>query len=316
VIGWLRCAFFGAVVAGFALASIGCGGGATAFAPATPAPVGGNGELTYALSGSPGTLDPLAARSISGQTVIRQIFEPLVASQNEPYGGRRNVPGVAISIHHSADRRVWSLRLRQGLKFQDGRILDAAAVLANERRWVASPVGRALLPGLIGADGPRPDLVRFVFAQPVSDPNSSLGDPRLGLVSPSALSSGSGAASLLRVAKAGSGPFQLSGRPGGTLLLRRNPGWWGSRVGLGPALDEISFRTEPSAAGRLGLLRAGGVQVAGDVGPAAAQLRADPLLGAVGVTGSYPIGIERSVRGIVVSQPQSLAGVWLTGIDR
>jgi ABC-type transport system substrate-binding protein len=313
---WLRCAFVGAVAAVLAGLAIGCGGGATAFPPSGPASTGGNGELSYAIASRPGDLDPLGARSIPEQTVVRQIFEPLIATQSGPYGRRSNVPGIAVSIRHSADRRVWSLRLRPGVRFQDGRILDAPAVLANTRRWLSSPVGQALLPGLIGVDGPRPDLVRFVFAQPISDPNARLGDPRLGLVSPSALSSGPGGGSLLRVAKAGSGPFVLSARPRQTVLLKRSRTWWGSAHGLGPALDEISFRIVPSEAGRVGLLRSGNVQVAGDLGPAAAQLRADPLLSAVGVTSAYSIGIERSVRGIFSSAPQSLAGVWLTGIDR
>jgi ABC-type transport system substrate-binding protein len=121
---------------------------------------------------------------------------------------------------------------------------------------------------------------------------------------------------LLRVAKAGSGPFVLSARPRQTVLLKRSRTWWGSAHGLGPALDEISFRIVPSDAGRIALLRSGNVQVAADLGPAAAQLRADPLLSAVGITSAYPIGLERSVRGILGPAPQSLAGVWLTGIDR
>lgn len=313
---WLRGALVCTVAAVSVLLATGCGGGATAFPPSGPAPAGGNGELAYALPSGPGSLDPLGARSVAEQTVVRQIFEPLVGTLDGPYGRRHGVPTIAVSIRHSADRRVWSLRLRPGMRFQDGRILDAPAVLANARRWRASPVSQTLLPGLIGVDGPRPDLVRFIFSQPISDPNARLGDPRLGLVSPSALSAAPGGPSLLRVAKAGSGPFQLLARPRQTVLLRRSPTWWGSDRGLGPALDEISFRTVPSVAQRLALLRAGTVQVAADLGPAAAQLRVDPLLGAVGVRSGYSIGLERSVRGIDGPAPQSLAGVWLTGIDR
>ena len=314
----LRGTLVGALTALAASVAVGCGDGdATEFSPSGPPPVGGNGELAYAIPSGPGSLDPLSAQSIAEQTVTRQIFEPLVSRLDGPYGRHHGSPGVAVSIRHSADLRVWRLRLRPGVRFQDGRILDAAAVLANTRRWRASPVGQTLLPGLIGADGPRPDLVRFVFGQPVADAQARLGDPRLGLVSPSALSSGSrSGSSLLRVAKAGSGPFQLSSRPGRTVLVKRNRGWWGSRNGLGPALDEVSFRTEASLAGRLALLHAGTVQVAGDVGPAASRLRADPLLNAIAVTSPYPIGLERSVRGIEGPRPQSLSSVWLTGIAR
>jgi ABC-type transport system substrate-binding protein len=250
--------------------------------------------------------------------VTRQIFEPLFASLDGPYGRRRNVPGIALSARPSGDFRVWSLRLRPGIRFGDGRLLDASAVLVNARRWRTSPVGRQLLPGFIASDGPRPDLVRFVFASPMHDLPSRLSDPRLGLVSPAALQPRSGGhALLLRVAQAGSGPFQLAGRPGPEIVLRRNGGWWGSRHGLGPALDQIEFRTVARRASRLAMLRNGSVGVAADVGRAAARrLRTDPLLTAVAVASSHPVGLDRSVRGIVNWRPESLAGAWLTTLGR
>jgi peptide/nickel transport system substrate-binding protein len=307
---------FGVLVLAIPLVS-GCGDGGAARFPAAgnPAEAGGNGTLAYAIPSTPSGLDPLAAGTIAAQTVSRQIFEPLVASIDGPYGQRRNVPGIALTDRHSDDFRVWSLRLRSGVRFGDGRLLDASAVLVNVRRWRASPVGRDLLPGLIAADGPRPDLVRFVFASPMRDLPSRLSDPRLGLVSPPALQPNSGAnVLLLRVAQAGSGPFQLAGRSGPEIVLRRNRGWWGSRRGLGPALDKITFTAEARRRGdRLELLRRGAVEVAADIGRAAAQrLRADPLLTAVSVAGPYAIGLDRSVRGIFTWRPRGLSGVWIT----
>ncbi|MEK6252816.1 MAG: ABC transporter substrate-binding protein [Actinomycetota bacterium] len=313
----LRGALVGALAVAATLAS-GCGAGATRFPAAeSPPRAGGNGELVYAIPAPAGGLDPLAAHTISEQTVARQIFEPLTASLDGPYGRRRNVPGVALSSRHSGDFRVWSLRLRPGVRFQDGRLLDASAVVVNAERWRTSAVGRRL-PSLIAADAPRPDLVRFVFDAPVRDLPARLGDPRLGLVSPAALLPQSGTdASLFRVRQAGSGPFQLSARPSGGVVLERNRGWWGSRRGLGPALDEVAFRAVGSRVGRLVLLRSAAVRVAGDVGRAAAQrLRTDPLLTSIAVASPYPIGLERSVRGIVGWRPVSLSGVWLSVVNR
>lgn len=314
----LRGALIGALAVAATLASA-CGDdGATEFQAAGPSRAGGSGELVYAIPTAPGGLDPLAARTIAAQTVTRQIFEPLVASLDGPYGRRRNVPGIALSSRHSGDFRVWSLQLRPGIRFQDGRLLDASAVLANAQRWRTSAVGRQLLPGLIAADGPRPDLVRFVFDAPVRDLDDRLGDPRLGVISPGALlPQGGTRASLLRVGQAGSGPFQLASRPSGAVVLRRNRGWWGSARGLGPALDGVAFRAVGSLAERLALLRGGSVEVAGEVGPAAAErLRTDPLLTSVALASPNAIGLERSVRGIESWRPQSLSGVWLTGINR
>ncbi len=314
----LRGALLGALAVAAALVC-GCGAGATRFPAAEgPSRAGGNGELVYAIPSSPGGLDPLAARTISAQTVARQIFEPLVASLDGPYGRRRNVPGVALSSRHSGDLRVWSLRLRPGVRFQDGRLLDASAVVVNAERWRTSIVGRSLLPGLIAADAPRPDLARFFFAAPMLDLTTRLADPRLGLVSPAALLPQSGtAASLVRASQAGSGPFELSSRPTGGVVLERNRGWWGSRRGLGPALGQVAFRVVHSRVGRLVLLHTGGVRVAGDVGSAAARrLQADPLLTSVAIDSPYPIGLERSVRGIVTWRPSSMSGVWLSVVNR
>lgn len=315
----LRGALVGALAMATALAS-GCGDDeATQFAAAgNPQRAGGNGELVYAIPSAPGGLDPLAATTISTQTVTRQIFEPLVASLDGPYGRRRGVPGLALSTRHSADFRVWSLRLRPGIRFQDGRLLNASAVLVNAERWRTSAAGQRLLPGLIAADGPRPNLVRFVFAGPFRNLASRLTDPRLGIVSPTALLPQSGTrASLLRVGQAGSGPFQLDARPTGAVVLTRNRGWWGSARGLGPALDAVAFRAIGRRASRLALLRDGSVRAAGDVGRTAAErLRADPLLTSVAPASPYAIGLERSVRGIDDWRPQSLSGVWMTSINR
>jgi glutathione transport system substrate-binding protein len=305
---------FGVLAVAIPLIS-GCGDGESALpAAGNPPRAGGNGELTYVIPSAPSGLDPLAADTIAAQTVSRQIFEPLVASLDAPYGRRRKVPGIALSARHSGDFRVWSLRLRPGIRFEDGRLLDASAVLANARRWRTSPIGRRLLPGFIASDGPRPDLVRFVFASPMHELPSRLSDPRLGLVSPTALQPQSGANSQLRrVAQAGSGPFQFAGRPNRDLVLRRNRGWWGSRSGLGPALDEIDFRPVALRTSRLAMLRSGSALVAADVGRAAAErLRADPLLTAVAVASPHAIGLDRSVRGIFNWRPGPLSGVWLT----
>jgi len=315
----VRGALVGALAVAAALGA-GCGEDEAARSPTAgdPQRTGGSGELVYAIPAAPGGLDPLAAQTISTQTVTRQMFEPLVASLDGPYGHLRGVPGLALSTRHSSDFQVWSLRLRPGIRFQDGRLLNASAVLVNAERWRTSAEGQQLLPGLIAADGPRPNLVRFVFDGPIRNLASRLSDPRLGVVSPGALLPQSGTrASLLRVGQAGSGPFQLDTRPRGAVVLTRNRGWWGSSRGLGPALDAVAFRAVASRASRLALLRSGSVKVAGDVGRAAAErLRADPLLTSVAAASPYAIGLERSVRGIDGWRPQILSGVWLSVLER
>jgi len=257
-------------------------------------------------------MDPLHAASLAEQTVSRQIFEPLVERLGPPYGGAA-VPGLALGWRHSGDLRVWSLRLRQGVRFQDGEPFNASAVAANAQRWSGDPAGQAALPGLVAADAPRPDLVRLILAQPAPDLPRLLSNPRLGIVSPPALTPPSGVgARLNRVRQGGTGPFTLRGRAAGVVVLDRNRGWWGSPLGLGPELDQIAFRTVPDPAERARLLREDAVRVAADVRPpTAVRLSRDPLITAIGAHSGHALAFERSVRGITTWRPQSLSPVWL-----
>lgn len=276
---------------------------------------GGVGPLAYALPSLPANLDPLEALDRAAFTVTRQVHEPLVARPTAPYGGARSEPGLALTVTRSRDRRTWRVVLRPDVRFQDGTPFNAAAVLANARRWSSDPRGRRLLPGLFAVDAPRPDEVRFILGQPMRDLARRLSDPRLGIVSPQALDPQSGEGSRFRfdAGRSGTGAFQ-AGRVGEDRIeLSRYAGWWGTPLGLGPALDGVAFVLAPGSPARLTLLRDGSVQVADPLD--AAELRAaetDPLLATVGgpVSG---IGLERSVRGIDSARAVPLlSGVWLT----
>jgi peptide/nickel transport system substrate-binding protein len=311
------------VVASLALVLLaGCGGdGASPFGGAGPPRAGEGGRLFYAIAEGPGSLDPLHAESFSAQLVARQIFEPLTARLRGPYSaGRPARPGLATGWSHSGDFRVWSFRVRSGLRFQDGMPLDAGAVEANAERWRSDPVGRRLVPGLLAAAAPRPSAVRLILAGPLPDLPARLADPRLGIVSPPALSPESGiGASFLGARRAGSGPFELRGRVASVTVLDRNHRWWGSDLQLGPALEEVVFRIVPDESRREVLLRDGAVRVAAGFGARAARgLVRDPLLSVAGGPGKAGglavgawIGFERSVRGIDSAAPEPLSGVWL-----
>src|SRR5215207_10250392 len=86
----------------------GCGGGDDddARIGRGPPPAGGGGELTYALPSLPATLDPLAARARPGMTVVRQLYDPLIARLAGPYGQSSPQPGLALTARPSRDRTV------------------------------------------------------------------------------------------------------------------------------------------------------------------------------------------------------------------
>jgi ABC-type transport system substrate-binding protein len=211
---------------------------------------------------------------------------------------------------------VWRLRLRPGIRFQDGTPFNASAVLANAERWRSTVAGRALLPQLFEVDAPRPDLVRFFLTGPDSRFDRRLGAPQLGIVSPRVLGSRRGEAELATGVNTGTGAFELRERDRTRLLLARNTSWWGTGRDLGPALDQVEFRIVPDGAERVELLEAGDAQVASGLG--ALDLRkiaGDPLLTAL-PPADAGLALERSVRGIESARAvPSLSGAWLTSID-
>jgi peptide/nickel transport system substrate-binding protein len=292
----------------------GCGSeGAARFNTTEDLRPGGGGALTFAIPPPGGFLDPLRARTPAAQLITRQLFEPLVSTQRPPYETGEPVPGLALAWSHSRDYRVWAFQLRSGVDFQDGEPFNAAAVSANAGRWISEPDGVALLPGLIAADNPRPGLVRFIFSAPVGDLPERLASPRLGIVSPLAIEA-SAASGSVASRTGGTGAFRPSEDEGGgefDFVLQRDPGWWGGRLGLGPALDELIFRLDPDPAERVRLLQEGRVRVAADLSrEQAATVRADPLL-AVLPGPDWIVALQRSVHGFAGSGPQPLTSVWI-----
>jgi peptide/nickel transport system substrate-binding protein len=298
------------------LAVAGCGSssGGAQISTGLP-PAGGGGTLAYALPALPSTLDPLAARSRAEQTVTRQLYEPLIEHLTGPYAQAAPQAGLALEARPSRDRTTWTVTLRSGVRFQDGTPFNAAAVLANSRRWQTSVAGQRLIPHLFAVDAPRPDEVRFLLDKPVPDLVRRLSSPRLAIVSPRALdpASGQNADFLPDSAGSGTGAFEAGPSGPGRQMLSRFAGWWGSPMGLGPSLDGVTFVVAPQPNQRLRLLQEGAVQVADPLDPPGLRAAAsDPLLDKVGGPLSG-IGLEGSVRGIdSASATPVLSAVWLT----
>jgi peptide/nickel transport system substrate-binding protein len=304
------------VVACVAIALGGCGGdGDDEAAPGSARPLEG-GTLDLALAGEPERLDPLLATDRPSQVVTRQIHEPLVESLSGPFGDLRELPGLAKSWGSSGDATIWRFRLRGRIRFGDGTPFNASAVLANTDRWLSTPVARVLLPGLAAVDAPQPDIVRFILSRPDPDFPALLAQARLGMVSPRALRAASPVEGVhVTDGDTGTGAFEFR-EQGDATVLARNTAWWGTRIRLGPALDQLVFAVEADPADRVALLSDGGVEVADELPASAAKtVRADPLLAVEG-GGSGPLfGIERSVRGIDDERGVPLlSGAWLTTV--
>jgi peptide/nickel transport system substrate-binding protein len=275
-----------------------------------------SGTLRIAIPDRPDSLDPLLAISAADRLVVGQIYEPLTRAVSGPYGEGVSQPGLALWARAGAGGTIWRIRLRPGVRFSDGAHLNAAAILQNAMRWRTTAEGQALLPGLVAADAPAPDLVRFIFDRPVADLGHRLASVRLGVVSPRALRSPDAGSRLAHGLAAGTGPFELHRADSREILLARNARWWGTREQLGPGVELIALRFPQAAGRRLTLLKRGSVQIAEGLGPEQlAAVGRDPLLTDQPGPGNSSVGLSREVRGFS-SAPGTpiLSRIWLTTV--
>ncbi|HEV8693554.1 MAG TPA: peptide ABC transporter substrate-binding protein [Lysobacter sp.] len=82
----------------------------------------------------PSTLDAHRCQEVACGNVLRDLYEGLVT---EDAAGRL-IPGMAERWSVSSDGRVWTFRLREGLRWSNGELLDAMQIVASFRRAFAS----------------------------------------------------------------------------------------------------------------------------------------------------------------------------------
>ncbi|SBT49229.1 ABC transporter substrate-binding protein [Micromonospora auratinigra] len=90
------------------------------------------GTFVFAGSGNPKNFDPIFNDDGESFRPIRQMYDTLV--QNKP--GTADLQGaLAESWEHDPAGKVWTFKLRKGVKFHDGTDFNAAAVCFNFDRW-------------------------------------------------------------------------------------------------------------------------------------------------------------------------------------
>jgi peptide/nickel transport system substrate-binding protein len=108
-----------------------CGGGAPTSA-ATPGKPGGVLRVGATGGGAKDSLDPHNPVTYPDQARVLNLYEPLF-QRNARY---EIEPVLGESLTPSADARVWTLKLRQGVQFHNGKTVDADDVIFSLRRIV------------------------------------------------------------------------------------------------------------------------------------------------------------------------------------
>src|SRR5438045_6117902 len=91
--------------------------------------------IRIGLAEDPDLLDPTLARTFVGRTVFASLCDKLVDISPE----LEIVPQLATSWEWADANRALVMKLRPGVKFQDGETLDAAAVKFSIERHLTLP---------------------------------------------------------------------------------------------------------------------------------------------------------------------------------
>ncbi|HMH52634.1 MAG TPA: ABC transporter substrate-binding protein [Candidatus Acidoferrum sp.] len=221
------------------------------------------GTLRAVFATDPPTLDPAEATDLTSAAVIRQVFDALLELDDR----LRPQPALAASFTVSTDQRVYTFRLRPGVRFHNGRELRAADVkysferaARGKRPWVFEKIagardviaGRATdMAGLRVVD----DLtVEIRLDRPFAPFLYLMAYDAASVIPREAADARGGFASR----PVGTGAFRfVSWRRDDQLVLEKFPGHF-----RGPAaLDRVVFRIIPAEITRFNEYRAGQLDV-------------------------------------------------------
>jgi peptide/nickel transport system substrate-binding protein len=189
-----------------------------------------------------------AQMAISGIQVVAAVYDTLTV----PNSKGQAVPYLAKSVEPNADFTVWTIKLRDGVKFHDGTPVDAAAVKLNMDAWrgaPGAPNSGSLFPIVLGfvqdVQAPDPLTVIVTTKVPVADlPEYLYATGRFGIMAPAQINAGDACATKM----IGSGPFKLeSYAQNEKTVVVKNPDYWQKGY---PKANSITFVPVPDASVR------------------------------------------------------------------
>jgi peptide/nickel transport system substrate-binding protein len=204
------------------------------------------------------TLNPAMRTSYAIHVFTSKMIEPLVdlGPNNEP------VPKLAVSWDSSPDGKTITFKLRDGVKWHDGKPFTSADVqfCAMEMWKKYQNYGTLLHKELQAVDTPDALTAVFRYGQPMPLPLLLRAAPELCYVVPRHVFEGT---DLLKnpanLAPIGTGPFRfVSYQPDQQLIVERNPDYW---VPGQPYLDRVIVRVIVDAAAAAAALEAGDTQI-------------------------------------------------------
>lgn len=223
------------------------------------------GTLTLALNAGWDVLDPAATSFTFARQIMQFIYDPLL--RRDPKTGNI-VPGIAESYKFSNGNKTLTIQVRKNVKFQDGTVCDAAAVVFSFNRIVDpalhSPWAATLSSAVTSVTAKGKYTVVFQMKTRFAPILDTLTQVSFAPVSPAAVAK---YGKDFGAHPVGAGPFQfVSQTPNDTVTLAAYPAYkWAPSFYKrnGPAyLSKIVIRDIPEDATRMALEQAGQIDVA------------------------------------------------------
>jgi len=211
------------------------------------------GDFVFGQEANINTLDQMTSATISTRNIAMNIYETLMTrdENNNP------ILELAAAMNEAPDHLTYTFKLRDGIKFHNGKAMTSADVAASFDRYSKVGNQRSILNNVAGWD--TPDPLTFVIRMKVAQPTfiESLSSFSVPVVVIPAESRDVPAQQLTK--PIGTGPFELvESVPGSFVKLKRYDGYkpntsFEQKTGFGgykvACVDTVTFRivTEPGA---------------------------------------------------------------------
>ncbi|MDP2699843.1 ABC transporter substrate-binding protein [Thalassospira sp.] len=233
-------------------------GRATAALAATPV-MGGAIKVAGYTSSTADTLDPAKAANQTDYCRCSAFYNRLTYLGE---GGKLHME-LAETVE-SADAQVWTIKLRKGVTFHDGKTLTASDVVYSLQRHLDPAVGskaNAIAKQMTGIRAVDSETIEITLVSANADLPILLALHQFMII----------ADGTTDFSKAnGTGAFVCEVfEPGVKSIAVRNPNYWKS---TGPYLDSFEFFAIPDDTARVNAVLSGDVQLAGSISPRSVRL--------------------------------------------
>src|SRR5262245_59868152 len=235
-------------------------------------PARAESTLRIGLAEDPDVLDPTLARTYVGRIVFASLCDKLFDIDEK----LNIVPQLALSHEISEDGKAVTIKLRQGVKFHDGEVLDGEAVKASLERHM-SMTGSFRKPELAAVDKVEvvdASTVRVLLKSPFSPLIAQLTDRAGMIMSPKAVKEAGDKFGLRPVC---AGPFKFVERvQQDRIVVEKFPEYWNA---ANVHVDRVVFRPIVESTVRLANLKSGSLDlIERALATDLKEIKADPKL--------------------------------------